>query len=189
MVANLTERQQKWFASVQASLERDTGKTLAEWVEIVRRDCPETTTGKQSAWLKANHGLGVNRAAQILDALNPAGLWDDPDTLRAALWKDAQSAAILQAIEALISQISDVVPTQRKGYSAWSRKVQFAALKPVRGGQALLGLALSPQTYPRLEACGKESWSERLKSKITLTGPDVADDNLLTLLRQAADKS
>jgi hypothetical protein len=189
MVANLTERQQKWFASVQASLERDTGKTLAEWVEIVRRDCPETTTGKQSAWLKANYGIGVNRAAQILDALNPAGRGDDPETLRTALWKDAQSTAILHALEALIAQIPDVVPTQRKGYSAWSRKIQFAALKPVRGGQASLGLALPPETDPRLEPCGKESWSERLKSKITLTSPDMIDANLLDLLRQAADKS
>ena len=31
--STLTERQQKWFASVQASLERDTGKTLEEWVK------------------------------------------------------------------------------------------------------------------------------------------------------------
>ena len=32
---SLTERQKKWFASVAASLERDTGKSLAQWVEIV----------------------------------------------------------------------------------------------------------------------------------------------------------
>ena len=34
--ANLTERQQKWFASVRAGLERDTGRSLTEWVEIAR---------------------------------------------------------------------------------------------------------------------------------------------------------
>jgi hypothetical protein len=28
----LSERQRKWFASVRANLERDTGKTLAEWI-------------------------------------------------------------------------------------------------------------------------------------------------------------
>ena len=39
--SNLTPRQQKWFASVQASLERDTGKTLDEWVAIAK-SCPET---------------------------------------------------------------------------------------------------------------------------------------------------
>ncbi|MBW8882183.1 MAG: DUF4287 domain-containing protein, partial [Asticcacaulis sp.] len=92
---NLTERQRKWFASVQASLERDTGKPLAEWIEILKRDCPETTRGKQSAWLKTHYGIGQNRAAQIVDGLNPEpDPWDDPEGLRKALWKDAGSAAI-----------------------------------------------------------------------------------------------
>jgi hypothetical protein len=31
---NLTGRQQKWFATVRAGLERHTGKTMAEWVAI-----------------------------------------------------------------------------------------------------------------------------------------------------------
>src|SRR5665213_3537587 len=31
---NLTERRQKWFATVRAGRERDTGKTMAEWVAI-----------------------------------------------------------------------------------------------------------------------------------------------------------
>ena len=44
--SGLTERQKKWFASVEASLERDTGKTLAQWVKIAKT-CPETTPGKR----------------------------------------------------------------------------------------------------------------------------------------------
>ncbi len=188
--SNLTERQQKWFASVQASLERDTGKPLAEWVDILKHDCPETTQGKQTAWLKATYGIGQNRAAQIIHGLSPEpDPWDNPEALRKALWKDAASAAILTAVEALIADISDVVPTQRKGYSAWSRKVQFAALKPVRGGQAALGVALTPDADPRLAAPGKESWSERLKARLILENPAQADSSLLALLRQAAERS
>ncbi|MBW8881624.1 MAG: DUF4287 domain-containing protein, partial [Asticcacaulis sp.] len=91
--------------------------------------------------------------------------------------------------ESLISQIPDVVPTHRKGYSAWSRKVQFAALKPVRGGMAHLGLAVTPDADQRLIAPGKESWSERLKAKLVLENPAQADDSVLALLRQAADRS
>jgi hypothetical protein len=37
---NLTERQQKWFATIRAGLERDTGKSMAEWIAI-DRTCPE----------------------------------------------------------------------------------------------------------------------------------------------------
>lgn len=192
--SNLTERQQKWFASVKASLERDTGKPLDQWVDILRTQCPETTKGKQSAWLKAHYGIGGNRAAQIIDALNPEpDPWEDPAALRAALWKDPASTAILLAVESLISQIDHVVPTQRKGFTAWSRKVQFAAMKPLRGGHAALGLALPAATDPRLTLPGNDGWSDRLKARLVLTDPDVATDltslPLLDLLRQAADRS
>ena len=47
----LTERQQKWLASVEASLERDTGKTLAEWVKLAKK-CPEATPGKRTQWMR-----------------------------------------------------------------------------------------------------------------------------------------
>ena len=58
----LTERQQKWFASVRAGLQRETGKTIEEWVAIART-CPAVSPRARQAWLKANHGLGINRAS------------------------------------------------------------------------------------------------------------------------------
>lgn len=188
-MTNLTERQQKWFASVQASLERDTGKTLDQWVEIVRRDCPETELRKRQAWLKATHGLTIVRSGQIANAATPeASAWDDAAALRDALWTDPASRDILHAIEALTSGLPDVVPTQRKGFTAWSRAVQFAALKPLKGGKAMLGLAIEPDSDPRLAPAKKDSWSERLKATITLESTaDTA--NLLPLLRAAWERS
>ncbi len=189
MTANLTERQQKWFASVKASLERDTGRPLDAWVEIVRRDCPETERRKQEAWLKATYGMSIIRAGQIIHAVNPEpDMWDDPEVLRAALWKDPAARDILIAFEALIIDIADVIPTQRKGYSAWSRTVQFAALKPLRGGKAMLGLAIAPESDARLAPARKDSWSERLKSTVTLARP--ADlEGLLPLVEAAWQRS
>src|SRR5690349_4008260 len=97
----LTERQKKWFASVQASLERDTGKTLDEWVAIART-CPETRPRARTQWLKEHHGLGVNRAAQVLSAAFPSDEgWDQPEKLRQTLWADPASKAILEAVEKL----------------------------------------------------------------------------------------
>jgi len=69
--AVLTERQKKWFATVQANFETATGRPLAAWVEIMKT-CPETAPRAQAAWLKANHGLGVSHAAQVLDACRPS---------------------------------------------------------------------------------------------------------------------
>lgn len=183
---HLTERQRKWFASVQASLERDTGKTLDQWVEIVRRDCHETKPGKRVAWLKEHHGLGVNRCAQILGEAFPSELgWDDPDKLREALWMDPASRAILLAVEVAVADLDGLVTGQRKAFTAWSHKLQFAALKPTKGGGAVLGLALSPDASPRLLEPRNEGWSERLKAKLPLASPADLDEDLKALLKAA----
>jgi hypothetical protein len=185
----LSPRQEKWFASVKASLERDTGKTLEDWVAIARQ-CPETKPRARVQWLKDLHGLGQNRAMQVLSAAFPTGLgWDEPEKLRAALWTDPASAAILQAVERLASALPDLVVGQRKTFTAFSREFQFAALKPAKGGRATLGLAVAPEADPRLEPPKNEGWSERLKSKLTLAGPADADDTLASLLRASWETS
>lgn len=187
--SGLTERQQKWFASVRASLERDTGKTLDEWVAIART-CPETKPRARAQWLKDHHGLGINRASQILDAAfpPPAG-WDDPQKLRDALWTDPVSRAIFEAVRAAATALPDVVEGQRKAVTAFSRKVQFAAVRPVKGGTAMLGLALDPEADPRLEAAKNESWSERLRARLPLAGPEAVDSSVVALLKQAWERS
>src|SRR5215469_8574456 len=140
----LSPRQQKWFASVKASLERDTGKTLEDWVAIART-CPETKPMARIRWLKDRYGLGQNRAAQVLSAAFPSGMgWDEPEKLRAALWTDPAATAILSAVEKLAIELPDVVVGQRKTFTAFSREYQFAALKPGKAGQAVLGLAVAP---------------------------------------------
>jgi len=186
---HLTERQKAWFASVQASLERDTGKTLAEWVAIART-CPETRPRARVNWLREHHGLGVNRCAHILSEAFPAEMgWEQPDALRAALWTDPDSLKILQALEDAVAGFDGLVTGQRKGFTAWSRKVQFAAAKPVRGGGALLGLAVPAADSPRLAEPKNEGWSERLKSKVALSRPADVDDEIRALLLSAWERS
>jgi len=186
----LTEQQEKWFASLRANLQRETGKTLEEWVEIVRRDCHESKPGKQVAWLKAHHGLGVNRSAHILGEAFPSEMgWDNPDKLREALWTDPTSTEILLAVEAALADFDGLVTGQRKAFTAWSRKLQFAALKPAKGGGAVLGLAVTPDASPRLLEPRNEGWSERLRAKLHLGAPADLDDDLKALLKAAWERS
>lgn len=185
----LTERQQKWFASVRASLQRETGKTTEEWVAIART-CPETRPRARQAWLKTHHGLGINRASYVLSEAFPSDeRWDEPDVLRARLWTDPEAAEILAAIEAAAADLPDVVTGQRKGYTAFSRKVQFAAARPLRGGTVALGLALTPDLDSRLGAPAADGWSERLKSRLALSSPMEVDEPLKVLLAQAWQRS
>jgi len=186
----LTDRQQKWFASVQASLERDTGKTIDEWVAIART-CPETKPKARSAWLREHHGLGANRGAHVLSVAFPSEMrWDDAGPLRAALWKHPGSEAILQAIEKAVGKLPEVTLGQRKTYTAWSRKVQMTACRPIKGGHVLIGFAVEPSADPRLSPRGKsESWGDRLKGQMTLTSPDEVDASIEALFRQAWERS
>ena len=188
--AVLTERQKKWFATVQANFEKNTGKPLAAWVEIMKA-CPETTPRAQAAWLKAEYGVGQNHAAHILDAWSSKdGMgWDEPEALRAALWKDPASLAILEAVERIAGTDPTVISGQRKGYTSFSRAVQFAATRPLRGGHALLGLKLEPDASPRLSpSVRRESWSERLAAVIELDAPDQVDAEIARLFALAAER-
>jgi len=184
----LTERQSKWFASVQASLEKNTGKSLDQWREVMK-SCPASAHRARLAWLKAQHGVGVNYGSTILHACAPqeGPGWDEPDALRAALWSDPASRAILEALESATTGVAGVVPTQRKGYTAFSRAVQFAAMRPLKGGKALLGLKLDPEASPRLSpSVRRESWSERLTAVVELAEPADADAEIARLFAEAA---
>ena len=58
---NVTPRQAQYFAAMAASLERDTGKSLDEWVAIAKT-CPEAGHRARLKWFKVTHGLLQNRA-------------------------------------------------------------------------------------------------------------------------------
>jgi hypothetical protein len=185
----LSPRQQKWFASVQASLERDTGKTLDQWLAIAKT-CPETKPKARSDWLREHHGLGVNRAAHVLSVAFPSGMgWDEPEKLRDLLWSDAASTAILAVVEPLATALPNVVTGQRKGFTAFSREFQFAAIRPLKGGRAVLGLAVTPDADPRLDPPRNEGWSERLTSKVVLESPAQVDAGIAALLKASWERS
>ncbi len=180
----LTPQQRKWFASVREGLQRDTGKSLADWVAIART-CPETAHRARLKWFKDVHGLLQNRASYVLGEAFPTATpgWSEPDALRETLWNDPGQRALFDAVEAAVQDLPELIVGQRKGYSAWSRRYQFAALRPVKGG-ARLGLAVAPDADPRLApAKPNEGWSERLKSVLTLTAPAEVDDGVKGLLK------
>ena len=185
----LTERQKKWFATVQASFVKETGKTVDEWVAIART-CPETKPRARVQWMKDHHGLGMNRASVVLGMAFPSSPdGDGSASLRQALWADPAARAVFEAVEAKATALPLVVTGQRKGYTAFSREFQFASAKPGKGGKVVLGLAVEPAADPRLAPPKNEGWSERLKSKLVLASPAEVDASVEALLKQAWERS
>ena len=185
---HLSERQQKWFATARANLEKSTGKTLDQWAEIARA-CPETAHRARLAWFKANHGLAQNSASIVLShAFETGAGWNEPEKLIEALWAGSPARAAYEAVDALAMRLPGAIRTPRKGYTAWARTFQFAAARPVKGGLRL-GFAVPVSADPRLVAPGKESWSERLKSMLVLAEAAEVDETVEALLRQAWEAS
>jgi hypothetical protein len=188
--ANLTEQQKKWFASVREGLERDTGKTLEEWAKIAKK-CPETKPKARADWLRANYGLGVNRAALVFDAAFSGDNmgWDDPEALIAALWKNPDHLKIHDALVAAVSKFKGAIIGEKKSFTGFSNKYQFAAARPTKEG-VRLGLAVDPKSSKRLGPPKKnEGWSDRNKAVTVLTSTKDIDAELKKLLKAAFDVS
>ncbi len=185
----LSERQKKWFASVQAGLERDTGKTLDQWVKLAKK-CPETAPRKRVAWLRAEYGLGQNRAAQILSAAFPSGPgWDEPDALLDKLWREPEGRKIYDAVAAMVRKsLPEAVIGPRKTFVSFSRKIQFAAIIPARGGKAEMGFPLPLAASKRFEQMKKRPWAEKHSALLVLSSPKEADAELKALLKAAWEK-
>jgi hypothetical protein len=185
MPENLTDRQSKWFATIRDGLERETGKSMDAWVAIART-CPETKHRARLKWFKDTHGLLQNRASMVLGEAFGDTMWDDPEALTDALWSDPAARAIFDTVRSAAMALPGTIETARKGYTAWSRKVQFAALRPRKGGGAILGLAVTPDDG--LEPAKNEGWSERLTAKVVLEHPTLTPA-VRALLATAADRS
>jgi hypothetical protein len=187
--STLTERQQKWFASVQASLERDTGKSLDEWVKIAKK-CPETTPKRRVEWLRAKYGLGVNRIAHILSAAFPEGpSWDDPDALLDQLWKEKAGRAIYEIVAKLVrKELPQAVIGPRKTFVSFSRKIQFAAIIPARGGKAEMGFPLPLSASKRLAPMKKRPWADKHTGLLVLSSPKDVDAEVKRLLKLSWEK-
>lgn len=185
----MSEWQRKWFATGRANFEKSSGRSMDEWVAIAKT-CPETGHRARLKWFKDHHGLLQNRASWVLSQAFPSeGGWDEPDKLRAALWTDQGSTAILEAVERVVRALPEVSAGQRKGYSAWSHRFQLAAVRPIRGGTARLGLAVAPEASARLIPAKNEGWSERLTAALPLASSAEVDGEVEALIRQAWERS
>jgi len=181
-----TEAQRRYRRALGANLEKNTGRSLAQWL-VLARACPAGGPRARLRWMKERHGLGQNYAMLVLEALAGAdgARTDSPAAQRRTLWKDAQSRAILVALEHAVARIPGVVAGQRKGYTLWSRAFSFAAARPVRGA-VRLGLALGPGAAAGLVAPRHEGWPERLTATLVLVHGAPLPHALARLLAQAA---
>ncbi|MEL7486342.1 MAG: DUF5655 domain-containing protein [Pseudomonadota bacterium] len=184
----LTEQQTKRFASLRDGLERETGKSMADWVKIARSR-PEEKPRARRKWLKDQYGIGQNRALMIFaEAFGDRLGWDKPGDLVGALFNGAEHRNVYDRLEKAVDSFDGVAIGPRKTFVGVAKRVQFAAVKPSKDG-VRLGLALDPGEDDALHPANKnEGWADRCKAVLVLQKPTDVNASAKRLLR-AADEN
>ena len=180
--------------AVIANLPTRTGRSLEEWIALVRADGAAHGPGHKARvdWLRREHGLGGSTAGLIVWEADGDGgdAYADPDALLAAQYagEKARLRPILDALLALVPRIGDDVRVgHRKTYVTLSRARQFAVVVPATRTRVDLGLALGDAPAGgRLLAARGLGGGERNTRRVALASPADVDDEVLALLRRAA---
>jgi hypothetical protein len=173
--------------SMVANMKANTGKTLEEWVAIVKKSKLEKH-GEIVGMLKADHGLGHGFANLVAHhargSLAPAASDGNP----AAGQYDGAKAALKPIYDKLVSICEgfgkDVELLPKKGYVSLRRSKQFATIHPSTATRVDLGIKLAGvATKGRLEAAG--SWNGMVTHRVRLEKVGDVDAELKAWLKQA----
>jgi hypothetical protein len=183
---------QEMKAAMIAGLPDKTGKSLAEWLAILRAS--KLSKHKELVTLlKTRHGLTHGFANMIaLQALqSDSQTADDTDALVSAQYAGAK-AALRPIYDALLAAVGkfgkDVEASPKKAYVSLRRNKQFAIIQPTTATRVDVGIQLkNVEPAGRLEASG--SFNAMVSHRVRLATPGEVDKQLLGWLRQAYDAS
>jgi Domain of unknown function (DUF4287)/Domain of unknown function (DUF5655) len=182
----------QYMASLEANLEKATGKKLAQWVKIAKT-CPYAKPGERLKWFKSEHGLGMSRATLVLSRAFGGGVLgeEDPNTLVDNLFakKFAEQRALYDKVVAFVERLGSGTISPRKGFVALYRLKQYGAIKPRKQG-LFVGLAL--QKYPkskRLVEVKNFGGGDRNKMALVLASAKDFDTEAKELIKAAWSES
>jgi len=176
------------------SLKEKSGRTLEEWVALVKKNGPSGTTQRRE-WLKREHGLGANSAWWIVDAVEGTGdeIGDVDEYLRRAPESVAAmfagpKAALLPAYERLytLARTLDVKISPGKTIVPIYRTHVVAQIKPSTRTRIDFGLALKDTPAKgRLIDTGGLAKKDRITHRIEVTSPSDVDGFVEKWFRRA----
>lgn len=167
---------QSWLATLPAK----TGRSLEEWLELIRRKGPESEAERR-AWLKADHGLGTNSARWLAERAGGKGGGEDtPEAyLEAAFgYVEAMFAgpkAALRPVYDELLRLGLAVGFEAKACPGETavplyRNHVFAQIKPATRTRIDLGLALGDEPAAgRLIDTGGFAKKDRITHRIPIS--------------------
>jgi hypothetical protein len=171
------------------NLPKNTGKTLEEWVALLKKQGPKDPKEART-WLEEKHGLGHGQAGMISAELKGGPSFaKSPEVL-----VDAQYAGLKAELRPIYEKLveaarklgEDVRVEPCTGYVPLIRKNQFAIIRASTRTRVDLGLALG-ETEPKgkLEAGKVQGTSERITHRIALESPEDVNAEVLRWMKRA----
>lgn len=176
------------IASQVANLERMTGRTLDEWIAVVR-DSGIEKHAPAVAMLKTEHGLGHGYANLVVLRAreHAAGGARSADAIVEAQYS-GRHAGLRPLYEAVVTAVrafgADVELAPKKAYVSLRRSRQFAQVGPV-AGTLEVGVNLPDHTPSERLRPMKGMASHRVR----LSSLDEVDSELVGWLRAAYDRA
>lgn len=181
-----------------ASLKQKTGRSLEEWLKLIKKSGPPTEKERR-AWLKSQHGLGMNYAGWILARAD--GKDDDFSSPEAYLRAAEQYVDEMFAGKAALRPIynallklglglgEDVKACPCQTIVPLYRKHVFAQIKPTTQTRIDLGFALGARPAEgRLIDIGGFAKKDRITHRIPISSLAEINDEVKQWLRTAFEE-
>lgn len=176
------------IANQIANIEKSSGKSLAQWIDIVRASGIEKH-GQAVAMLKSEHGMGHGNANLVVIKAREAEAGGPPteDDLVSSHYT-GRNAALRPAYDAVIAAVTafgeDVELAPKKAYVSLRRRKQFGSVGPAAGQlEVCVNLPGNAPTERLRPITGMATHRVRI--------PDASglDAELLGWLREAYDRA
>ena len=188
------EMVQRWVAELKAK----TGRTLKEWIALVKREGPNDEKARRE-WLKTKHKFGTNDAWWIAErADGKGGEEDTPEAyLKAAVvYVEEQYAGAKETLRPIYDELlrvgkslgDDVKACPCKTIVPLYRKHVFAQIKPTTNTRIDLGFALTHykgNLPKRLIDTGGLAKKDRITHRIEITAAEQIDGDVKKWLKTA----
>lgn len=181
----------QWIQTLPAK----TGRSLDEWLELIRRDAPADIKERRT-WLKQEYNLGTNTAWWLADRAAGKGAEEGDDAYLEAAEGYVEAmfagskAGLRPIYNALLklsrSQGSDVKACPCKTIVPLYRQHVFAQINPSTRTRIDFGLALKDtKATDRLLDTGGHAKGDRITYRFEITSLDDIDEEVKHWLRKA----
>jgi hypothetical protein len=185
---------QDWIAGLPSK----TGKTLEQWIDLVKKSGPADEKARRD-WLKKEHNLGTNAAWWIAERAEGKGWEDgDPDAYlkTAEEYVEAMFAGPRAGLRPIYNELlnsclrlgKDVKACPCKTIVPLYRRHVFAQIKPATRTRIDLGFALGdrPATGSLIDTGGFAK-KDRITHRIPIMSLEDIDEEVMRWLKTAYD--